>query len=132
MDASRTWRRAVAAGLLAPLSVLAAPPPEAAPGAPAVAAGEAAAAGEDGFGPAVADDALQALRGGEGRITVAVVDNQGTVDGNTASQVVAGDNRIEGGAFAQAAGLTTVIQNSGSNVLIQNGTAINLRFGGEP
>lgn len=122
MDACRTWRRVLVAGLLlAPLPTLAAPPPAADAGAAATAA----------FGRAVADEALSALRGGDDQVTV-VVDSQGTVDGNTASQVVAGDNRIDGGAFANAAGLTTVIQNSGSNVLIQNGTAVNVRFGSGP
>ena len=82
-----------------------------------------------GLGPALATDALAGLRGGDGQVTVEV-DNQGAVEGNTASQVVAGDNRIDGGAFANAAGLNTVIQNSGSNVLIQNGTSVNVRFGG--
>ena len=86
-------------------------------------------AGDAGLGPALATDALAGLRGGDSQVTVEV-DNQGTVEGNTASQVVAGDNRIDGGAFANAAGLTTVIQNSGSNVLIQNGTSVNVRFGG--
>jgi hypothetical protein len=84
-----------------------------------------------GFGPPVAPEALSGLRGGDSQSQVTVeVDNQGTVQGNTASQVVAGDNRVDGGAFANAAGLTTVIQNSGSNVLIQNGTSVNVRFGG--
>ena len=118
MDASRAWRRLLAAGLLTPLSALAAPPSTTAPEAHA-------------FGRAVADDTLASLRGGEAQVTVAV-DAQGTVQGNTASQVLAGDNRIDGGAFANAAGLTTVIQNSGSNVLIQHGTAVNVHFHGGP
>lgn len=87
------------------------------------------AAGDSGLGPALAARTLAGLRGGDSQVTVEV-DNQGTVEGNTASHVVAGDNRIDGGAFANAAGLTTVIQNSGSNVLIQNGTSVNVRFGG--
>ncbi|MGY1408979.1 MULTISPECIES: hypothetical protein [unclassified Luteimonas] len=132
MDACRTWRRVLVAGLLlAPLPTLAGQP--AAAGMRTTGAGDAATAVADAdvFGRAVADEALSALRGGDGQATVEV-DNQGTVDGNTASHVVAGDNRIDGGAFANAAGLTTVIQNSGSNVLIQNGTAVNVRFGSGP
>jgi len=123
MDACRTWRRALLACLLAPLPALAVPPEAAHDAAPAAAT--------DAFGPAADDAALSSLRGGDGQVTVAV-DVQGTVDGNTASQVVAGDNRIDGGAFAHSAGLTTVIQNSGSNVLIQHGTSLNVRFGGGP
>lgn len=86
-------------------------------------------ADDAGFGQALAADVLSGLRGGDGQVTVEV-DNQGVVQGNTANQVVAGDNRVDGGAFANAAGLTTVIQNSGANVLIQNGTSVNVRFGG--
>ena len=84
-----------------------------------------------GFGPALDAGSLAALRGGDAQLRIEV-DNVGTVEGNTASQVVTGDNRIDGGAFANAAGLTTVIQNSGSNVLIQSGAAVNVRFGGGP
>jgi len=132
MDACRTWRRALLLGLLlAPWPALAGQAPEATAGARTAAAGGAGPAAVDAFGRAVADEALSALRGGDGQVTVEV-DTQGTVDGNTASHVVAGDNRIAGGAFANAAGLTTVIQNSGSNVLIQNGTAVNVRFGSGP
>ena len=127
MDACRRRQGALVACLLAPLSALAAQPPEPAQ-LPTAAAEQAVPAAAGAFGAPVADAALSALRGGDGQVTVAV-GNQGTVDGNTASQVVAGDNRIDGGAFAHSAGLTTVIQNSGSNVLIQHGTALNVRFG---
>jgi len=84
-----------------------------------------------GLGPALDAQSLATLRGGDGQLRIEV-DNVGTVEGNTANQVVTGDNRIDGGAFANAAGLTTVIQNSGSNVLIQNGAAVNVRFGSGP
>ena len=49
---------------------------------------------------------------------------------STATDVTSGLNSIDGGAFSHAAGITTVIQNSGSNVLVQNGTAVNLQFTG--
>ncbi|MDR4479862.1 MAG: hypothetical protein R3B37_08995 [Nitrospira sp.] len=45
---------------------------------------------------------------------------------NQASDNVTGNNTITGGAFAGASGLATVIQNSGNNVIIQNGTVLNL------
>ena len=126
MDACNHWRRLAAGLLLVPWPALAG---MAGPGAdPPVAS---AGATREALGPAVADQALAGLRGGEGS-TVVSVDTHGTVDGNTASQVVSGDNRIDGGAFANAAGLNTVIQNSGSNVLIQNGTSVNVRFGAGP
>lgn len=129
MDANRTVRSVLTGLLLVPLSALAGQPPLSA-GMRTVAV-DAPTAAVDALGPAVAEEALSTLRGGDSQVTVEV-DNQGTVDGNTASHVVAGDNRIDGGAFANAAGLTTVIQNSGSNVLIQNGAAVNVRFGSGP
>ena len=45
---------------------------------------------------------------------------------NSATDNVTGNNTITGGAFAGASGLATVIQNSGNNVIIQNGTVLNL------
>ena len=71
--------------------------------------------------------ALDALRGGESVVVVRVKDD-GEVNGNHADNVTSGANAIDGGAFANASGITTVIQNSGSNVLIQNGTAVNVQF----
>jgi hypothetical protein len=52
----------------------------------------------------------------------------GTVGSNTAINTVSGNNVIDSGSFANAQGLPMVIQNSGSNVLIQNATVINLRL----
>lgn len=45
---------------------------------------------------------------------------------NAATGNVTGNNTVTGGAFAGASGLATVIQNSGNNVIIQNGTVLNL------
>lgn len=80
------------------------------------------------LGPVIPEGALAALRGGDAAVVVSV-DNQGNVSGNSATAVVSGGNHVGDGAFANAAGLSTVIQNSGSNVLIQNGTSVNVRFG---
>ncbi|WP_238345771.1 hypothetical protein [Luteimonas saliphila] len=80
------------------------------------------------LGQEIPNDALAALRGGDPTVVVSV-DNQGNVSGNSATGVVSGGNHVGDGAFANAAGLSTVIQNSGSNVLIQNGTSVNVRFG---
>ena len=52
----------------------------------------------------------------------------GTVDHNSATNVVSGNNRIDGGAFTGTSGFPMVIQNSGSNVLIQNSTIITLEL----
>ena len=51
----------------------------------------------------------------------------GVVAGNRAINVISGANMISDGAFANASGLPVVIQNSGSNVLIQNATIVNVQ-----
>ena len=78
------------------------------------------------FGSPLGDDALETLRGGD-RIENKV-DLHGTVDGNAAEDIVSGDNSVQGGAFGSAAGINTLIQNTGSNVLIQNGMTVNVQF----
>ena len=75
---------------------------------------------------AVADDQLDQLRG---RLTVF---NSNEVDGqlynNEAVSNVTGSNFVTDGSFAGMSGFSTVIQNSGNNVLIQNATVLNLQF----
>jgi hypothetical protein len=53
---------------------------------------------------------------------------EGLVAGNAANNVITGMNSIREGAFANANGLPVVIQNSGSNVLIQNATIVNIQL----
>ena len=83
--------------------------------------------GIGGIGAAIDVDRLARLRGGESTVENDVLID-GTVDGNTADHVVSGSNSISEGAFANAAGINTVIQNTGSNVLIQNGMVVNIQF----
>jgi hypothetical protein len=86
-----------------------------------------------GLGPAVNGDALQGMHSGNTGFDPAILveaDNDGTVSGNVAHDNVTGQNVVDGGSFSNAAGILTVIQNSGNNVLIQNGTAVNVQFGG--
>jgi len=123
-----------AAPLLAPLLVagaaLTVPAAACAAGQDALPPGQAAmpeAAAPSAIGQPLADGALDALRGGESLVVVSTR-NDGEVNGNHAENVDSGLNAIDGGAFANASGITTVIQNSGSNVLIQNGTAVNVQF----
>ena len=80
-----------------------------------------------GIGAAIDVDRLARLRGGDSTVENDVLID-GTVDGNTADHVVSGSNSISEGAFANAAGINTVIQNTGSNVLIQNGMVVNIQF----
>ncbi len=82
-----------------------------------------------GFGAPVGDASLLRFRGGDASTTDQDIDIRGGVDGNIAVGTVSGDNVIGGGAFGNAAGINTVIQNSGSNVLIQSGMNVNVRFG---
>ena len=80
-----------------------------------------------GLGQPLSSEALDSARGG-----FEVVKNDmllsGSVADNTAAHVNSGRNFVGQGAFGNASGLPTVIQNSGSNVLIQNATIINVQF----
>ncbi|KAF1697496.1 hypothetical protein CSC65_01120 [Pseudoxanthomonas daejeonensis] len=76
---------------------------------------------------AVDIERLAAMRGGE-ETNESNTSVDGSVHDNTADHVVSGSNSINGEAFSNASGLNTVIQNSGSNVLIQNGMSIQVIF----
>lgn len=73
----------------------------------------------------VAGDRLATQRGGA---VQTVVDQNGRLSDATAINVSTGSNAIRDSAFANAAGLNTVIQNSGANVLIQNSMTVNVQF----
>jgi hypothetical protein len=79
-----------------------------------------------GFGPSVPTATLAKLSGGTA-VTEQMTLN-GTVSQNTDDHVVTGSNAISSGSFTGAAGLPMVIQNTGSNVLIQNATIVNVQF----
>lgn len=89
----------------------------------------ATASGRSGFAQAPRQDEgrLAQLRGGSDPVWNDMKLN-GTVGANAAQNVATGDNIIRDGAFANAAGLPTVIQNSGANVLIQNATIVNVQI----
>lgn len=53
---------------------------------------------------------------------------EGRVEDNTANRVVTGNNALSGGSFVNSNGINTVIQNTGANVLIQNGMIVNVQF----
>ncbi|HEY4582764.1 MAG TPA: hypothetical protein VIG88_07870 [Lysobacter sp.] len=85
------------------------------------------------FAEPLVGESLDALRGGDNVHTVTNVSGvSGKVDGNSASNVTSGTNLVDGGAFGNAAGLSTVIQNSGNNVLIQNSTVVSIQFAPTP
>lgn len=84
------------------------------------------------LGRTVAVERLSGLRGGDGSVVDNLIDVDGSVDGNTAHHIVSGSNSIADGAFSNASGITTVIQNTGSNVLIQNAMIVTVDFAGGP
>jgi len=76
------------------------------------------------FDTAVSDADLAEYRGGHIETNVNNLDGQ--LYNNQAMANVTGSNLVTGSSFAGASGLSTVIQNSGNNVLIQNATILNL------
>lgn len=75
--------------------------------------------------PVLDDRALDAQRGGTAVVNDMKLD--GVVSDNQAYNLSTGGNIVSDGAFAGASGLSTVVQNSGNNVLIQNATIVNVQ-----
>jgi hypothetical protein len=94
------------------------------PATPVAISGDAQQAG---YGVAMTDEQLDEHRGGDALVGQNYL--TGTLADNVANKVVTGSNTISDGSFASSSGLPTVIQNSGANVLIQNATVLNVRFG---
>ncbi|WP_225583146.1 hypothetical protein [Pseudoxanthomonas sp. PXM02] len=84
------------------------------------------------LGRAIATDRLSTMRGGDASQTENLIDIDGSVDDNTAHHITSGSNSIADGAFNNASGINTVIQNTGSNVLIQNAMIVTVDFTGGP
>ena len=76
---------------------------------------------------AVATEKLDDVRGGA-EVVVNDMRLHGTVGDNAAINTFSGSNIVSEGSFSNAAGLPTVIQNTGNNVLIQNATILNVQF----
>lgn len=79
------------------------------------------------FGSPVPVNQLADARGGSFQ-TENHMSLTGTTSGNSAQNVVTGNNSIDKGAFDHMSGLPVVIQNSGANVLIQNAVIVNLQM----
>lgn len=81
-------------------------------------------------GAAVEAEQLGAQRGGDLQIINASTKNTnnltGTFSGGDAG-LSSGQNYISHGAFANAAGIPVVMQNTGNNVLLQQSTIVNLQ-----
>ena len=90
----------------------------------------AASFGDDleSLGEPVSQDTLDELRGGDEEIVNNVIRVTGEVTDNTANNVVTGANNIQDGSFVNSSGITSVVQNTGANVLIQTATIVNVQF----
>jgi len=73
-------------------------------------------------------DELDNERGKEGvdYMTLNNMNVRASLTGNNADHNVTGFNIIQQGAFNDAAGMVSVIQNTGNNVLIQDATIVNV------
>jgi hypothetical protein len=81
----------------------------------------------DTFDAAVSDDQLAGQRG-KALIPTNTNNLDGAVYDNSASDLVTGYNLVSDGSLTNNAGLNTVIQNSGNNVLIQNAVILNIQM----
>jgi hypothetical protein len=79
------------------------------------------------FDTLVSDDLLAGQRG-KALIPTNTNNLDGAVYDNAASDLVTGFNMVSDGSLANNAGLNTVIQNSGNNVLIQNAVILNIQM----
>lgn len=83
--------------------------------------------------PAIGDDSMVLTRGGEFHLDIDVDSmvskstQLGQTNNNVAHNVTSGNNIISDAGLSGASGVLGVVQNSGSNVLIQNSTVINLK-----
>lgn len=82
------------------------------------------------FGKAASVERLQDMTGGTDTHVnnLTTQETNGTVSYNSAKNTISGSNMVGGNAFSNSAGLSTTIQNSGNNVLIQNSTIVNVRM----
>jgi hypothetical protein len=79
------------------------------------------------FDAAVSDDQLAGQRG-KALIPTNTNNLDGAVYDNSASDLVTGYNLVSDGSLTNNAGMNTVIQNSGNNVLIQNAVILNIQM----
>jgi len=83
---------------------------------------------EPALGAPVASDTLAEQSGGDETQILNIIEIDGDVTDNTATNVVTGANNIQNGSFDNASGVFSVVQNTGANVLIQSATIVNVQF----
>ncbi|NYT61751.1 hypothetical protein H0A66_05360 [Alcaligenaceae bacterium] len=98
----------------APVFVFAAPPEAMQPQAPL-------------FGAPVSESTLSQYRGARD-ITFNLQNTEGQLYNNQAINTVSGSNQVADQAFSGLNGFSTVIQNSGNNVVIQSSAIINVKL----
>lgn len=81
----------------------------------------------DTFGTPMPDQELDQYRGAQD-MTFNLQDTEAELYNNRALNTISGANALTGQAFSDASGVSTVIQNSGNNVIIQNATIINVKL----
>jgi len=77
------------------------------------------------FGEVVSDADLSSYRGGSA-LQISEMNLDSKLLNNQAIANVTGSNFVTQDAFSGASGFSTVVQNSGNNVIIQNATIVNL------
>lgn len=82
------------------------------------------------FGAATPAEQLQDMTGGTDTHVnnITTQETNGTVENNSNFSIGNGANSVDGGAFGNAAGINTTIQNTGNNVLLQNSTIVTIRM----
>ncbi|MBI2277663.1 MAG: hypothetical protein HYU74_09950 [Dechloromonas sp.] len=81
----------------------------------------------ESIGDVVVDAAILDEARGGADLELYDIKSDGLVTNNQAYNLTTGNNWVTDGSFAGAGGFSTVIQNSGNNVLIQNATIIKLQ-----
>lgn len=74
--------------------------------------------------PAISEEQMSQLRGGAESVQVAA--QSGNCGDNSCN--VTAVSSVSGNAFQNAAGLITVIQNTGANVVLQSSTVVNVNI----
>lgn len=82
--------------------------------------------------PPVANEELSLARGGEVIGQLNLNDLDANLENNQVFDTITGANVIGGTAFSESSGLSSVIQNTGNNVIIQDSTIINIELYGTP
>ncbi len=84
-----------------------------------------ATSGISTFGDQVTDADLSKYRGGSA-LQISEMNLNSNLNNNQAIDNITGSNFVTQDAFSGASGFSTVVQNSGNNVIIQNATILNI------